>query len=101
MAELLERESDLAAVRGSLARWREQRAGGVVLIEGPPGIGKTALMAAALDGAATDGLQVLRARGSELEAVLTFGGVRQLFTRHLRSLDDEVHASVLSGPAGL
>jgi predicted ATPase len=40
--------------------------GQVVLIEGPAGIGKTRLLAAAREVAAERGLQALLARGSEM-----------------------------------
>jgi hypothetical protein len=50
---------------------------GPAIVEGPPGIGKTRLLAAA--GAAAEDLEVLRARASELERDFPFGVVRQLF----------------------
>ena len=55
---------------------RESR-GAVVLIEGPAGIGKSRLLAAARERAR--GMTVLTARCSELEREFSFGAVRQLF----------------------
>ena len=50
--------------------------GGGLLIEGPPGIGKTRLLGAAR--ALADDRRVLSARGSELERDFPFAVVRQL-----------------------
>ena len=50
-----------------------------MVVERPPGIGKTALLAAAHTAAARSGLRVLRSRGAELERDFAFGVVRQLF----------------------
>jgi DNA-binding CsgD family transcriptional regulator len=50
-----------------------------VIIEGEPGFGKTALLNAACNLAATAGHEVLRARGSMLEAEAPYGVVRQVF----------------------
>ena len=75
---LLERERELAAVEALL-----ERGGGVLVIEGGAGIGKTSLVEAACRRAEGRGREVLRARGSELEAGFAFGVVRQLFERRL------------------
>src|SRR3954465_10044343 len=72
---LLERDQDLAALAARIGALYGSREGGAVLIEGPPGIGKSALLAAAL-AKAPDAEQVLRARGSELEAGPAFRGLR-------------------------
>ena len=93
MDVLLEREGELAAVDELLER------GGAVLIEGRAGIGKTALLEAACRRAAGVGREVLRARGSELEAGFAFGVVRQLFERLLASVDDDDRQALLAGSA--
>src|SRR5215471_4353334 len=90
---LLEREGELAAVGGVLDR------GGVFVLEGGAGIGKTALLDAVCGRAAQAGWQVVRARGSELEAGFAFGVVRQLFERHLAMLDPGDRDELLAGPA--
>ena len=83
MERLLERERELAAVEELLER------GGAVLVEGGAGIGKTSLLEAACRRAAGLGHDVLRARGSELEAAFAFGVVLQLFERRLASARSE------------
>ena len=96
MANLLERERELAAVDQLL-----ERGGTVLVVEGGAGIGKTALLEAACDRAAGLGYEVLRARGSELEAGFAFGVVRQLFERRLASADENEREALLAGPAGV
>ena len=53
----------------------------MLVIEGRAGIGKTSLAEEACSRADELGHEVLRARGSELEAGFAFGVVRQLFER--------------------
>jgi DNA-binding CsgD family transcriptional regulator len=94
--ELLERDDELH-VLGTLV---EQAAGGdgrVGLIEGPPGIGKTRLVAAARRLAAEAGMRCLSARGSPIERAFPFGVMRQLFEPALAADAGEVFA----GPARL
>jgi AAA ATPase domain len=90
---LFEREGELAAVEGLL-----ERRGGVLVVEGGAGIGKTSLVEMACSRAAELGHQVVRARGSELEAGFAFGVVRQLFERRLAAGVGEREA-LLAGPA--
>ena len=90
---LLEREEELAAVEAVL------REGGVLLVEGGAGIGKTSLLAAAAERAAELGHEVVRARGSELEAGFAFGVVRQLFERRLALSSGDERRALLAGPA--
>src|SRR5579875_1565464 len=59
-------------------------AGGVVVVAGPPGIGKSALLLAAVERARALGLRVLSARGGALERAYPFGVVAQLFDGRLR-----------------
>ena len=93
MENLLERERELAVVDELLGR------GGLVLVEGRAGIGKTALLKAACRRAAV-GRAVLRARGSELEAGFAFGVVRQLFERLLAGVEESERDALLAGSAG-
>ena len=76
--QLLERSEELARIESALAEARSGR-GTFVVVEGPAGIGKTALLAAARAAAAEGGMRVLRSRGTELERDFAFGVVRQLF----------------------
>ena len=67
------------AARLAAARRRPTGEGRAVLIEGPPGIGKTRLLAEFRRRATADGALVLNARAGELEREFPFGVVRQLF----------------------
>jgi AAA ATPase domain len=91
---LLERDGELAAVDELI---EAVPAGGqLVAIEGPPGIGKTALMIETKRLGQAAGLQVLGARGSELERSFSYGVVRQPFEPFLASVGVEECADVLS-----
>ena len=93
MGWLRERERELAAIEVLLRR------GGVVLVEGRAGIGKTSLVEAACSRADALGQEVLRAWGSELEAGFAFGVVRQLFERRLAGAVAGEREALLAGPA--
>ncbi|HET7046529.1 MAG TPA: AAA family ATPase, partial [Gaiellaceae bacterium] len=77
-APLLERERELAAFDDVLGR-----VGGsgprFVLVEGPPGIGKSRLIDELSERAVRAGFGVLTARAAHLEQEFAFGVVRQLF----------------------
>jgi DNA-binding CsgD family transcriptional regulator len=90
---LLERESELAAMEVLLGR------GGVLVVEGGAGIGKTSLVEVACRRAGELGQEVLRARGSELEADFAFGVVRQLFERRLAGAEVDDRAALFAGHA--
>jgi predicted ATPase len=94
VGRLRERERDLAAVEELL-----EHRGGVLLIEGGAGIGKTSLVEAACSRADELGHELVRARGSELESGFAFGLVRQLFERRLASAGEGERAALLAGPA--
>jgi DNA-binding CsgD family transcriptional regulator/tetratricopeptide (TPR) repeat protein len=96
---LLERDVELAAVKGLIAD--AAVSGRLLAIEGPPGIGKTALMSEAKALAQESGLEVLAARGSELERSFSYGVVRQLFEPLLASLRADERADLLEGVAAL
>jgi DNA-binding CsgD family transcriptional regulator len=95
VGRLRERERELAAVEVLL-----ERRGGMLLLEGRAGIGKTSLVEAACSRADELGLEVVRARGSELEAGFAFGVVRQLFERRLAGAGEGEREALLAGPAG-
>lgn len=95
-ARLFERERELGVLDGAIAGVLAGSAG-LVLVEGPAGIGKSRLLAEARRRAADRPLLVLSARGSELERDFPFGVVRQLFEPRLA--DPTVRARVLSGAA--
>jgi hypothetical protein len=94
---LLERDKDLERIRRCLQRAREGH-GGMVVLEGPAGMGKTALLAAGRSLAEARGFAVLRSRGAELEREFGFGVVRQLLEPTLARASDQQRAALLSGP---
>jgi DNA-binding CsgD family transcriptional regulator len=94
---LLEREAELAAVDGLVG----VASGRLLVIEGPPGIGKTALLAEAKALARDADLPVLSARGSELERSFSYGVVRQLFEPFLASLPPPERDELFTGAASL
>lgn len=96
---LLERESELATVAELIASLSE--GGRLLVIEGPPGIGKTTLIAETRTLAQEAGLGVLGARGSELERSFSYGVVRQLFEPLLASVSPEDRSEILAGAAAL
>ncbi|HEX8102649.1 MAG TPA: AAA family ATPase [Solirubrobacteraceae bacterium] len=73
--------------------------GGIAIADGPAGIGKTALLAAAREAAAAQELTVLAATASPLDRDFPFGLVHQLFDPVLAAADEERRASLLSGAA--
>src|SRR5262245_54806788 len=97
---LLERTGELARIESVLDQARVGR-GGLVVVEGPAGIGKTALLAAARAAAQTAGMRVLRSRGAQLEREFAFGIARQLFEPSLAEASETERADLLQGPAGL
>jgi DNA-binding CsgD family transcriptional regulator len=74
---LLEREADLAALDRALSD-ADAGDGHVLLVQGPPGIGKSSLLGELRRRARARGLTVLTARGGEVEQGVGFGIVRQL-----------------------
>lgn len=75
--------------------------GRVVAIEGPAGIGKSSLVAAAGAAAREQGIRVLSARGSELERDIPFGVARQWFEPVLATAGTEQREVLFDGAAGL
>jgi len=97
---LLERDRELAALTHGLAGARSGR-GAVLLIEGPPGIGKSRLLAAAGQQAEEEGMTVLRTRGIELEREVPSGVSTQLFVALLGAAGAHEREHLLAGHAGL
>jgi DNA-binding CsgD family transcriptional regulator len=77
---LIGRERELAVLAACLEDVRAGRAG-VVLVEGPAGIGKTALVERFLDEA--EGVTVIRGSGEQAEGAIAYGLADQL----LRAMD--------------
>ena len=99
LAPLVERELELETVERLLADARTG-SGGAVVFEGPAGIGKSSLLAAARTAAGAE-MRVLSARGSELEGDLPFGVVRQLLEPIVVASEAEDREVLLAGAAAL
>jgi DNA-binding CsgD family transcriptional regulator len=97
---LLERDAEISALGQILDLTRAGR-GQVVVIEGAPGIGKSALVQVARHLGAEHGFMTLSARGMPLESELPFGVVRQLFERMLARMPASRRAGLLEGAARL
>ena len=74
---LLERGAELAGLDGLLAT-ACGGSGALVVIEGPPGIGKSALVRACAQHAAALGMQSLQARGDDVSMESSFAAMREL-----------------------
>jgi len=77
-ASLVERDREVALLDTLLSEAAEGE-GRAVLVEGPPGIGKSRLLTEFRRRAAAEEALVLHARAGELEREFPFGVVRQLF----------------------
>ena len=97
---LLERNGELARIESALNEARSG-SGTFVVVEGPAGIGKTSLLAAARTVAAESGMRVLRSRATEVEREFPFGIVRQLFEPTLIEASESERAELLEGAAGV
>jgi DNA-binding CsgD family transcriptional regulator/tetratricopeptide (TPR) repeat protein len=96
---LLERDAELAAVTTLIDLATDR--GSVLVIEGPPGLGKTSLITETKARARGAGMQMFSARGAELEQSFSYGVVRQLFEPFLRRLRANERAELLAGAATL
>jgi hypothetical protein len=97
---LLERGGELARI-GQAVEALQSGTGGVLVIQGTAGIGKSSLLRVLCEHATEVGAQTCSARTSELECDFGFGVVRQLLeTRMVRAAESE-RTGLLSGTAGL
>ena len=99
-ALLLERRSELERIEAWLHSVRDG-VGAPLVVEGPAGIGKTALVAAAREGARAAGLRVLTAGGSELERDFPYGILRQLLEPYLAAIPADEREELMAGAAAL
>ncbi|PRC47321.1 hypothetical protein C6A85_85550, partial [Mycobacterium sp. ITM-2017-0098] len=105
MAELFGRRIELERIARFLAR--AQHTGDTRLVRGEPGVGKSALLAAAAEQAHAAGMHVLRASGSEFEADVTYAGLNQLLlplrdelSRLPPGMQDALSVALGFGPGG-
>jgi DNA-binding CsgD family transcriptional regulator len=98
-SELVGRGQDLAVIRAFVYELSVQ--GGALLLSGEPGVGKSALLDAAGEIAATAGIRVLRAAGTEYENV-SFSGLNQLLLPLRADLNrlDGLQRDALNGALG-
>jgi DNA-binding CsgD family transcriptional regulator len=99
-APLLERERELARIEEGIAE-TAAGASSVLLIEGPPGVGKTRLVAEAHARIEAAGIELFTARATELERGLGFGVVRQLFELALAQTGEAEREDLFAGAAEL
>jgi DNA-binding CsgD family transcriptional regulator/tetratricopeptide (TPR) repeat protein len=95
---LFGRERESARIDEVLDAAREGRSGALV-VRGEAGIGKTALLNAAVEHA--DGLRVLRARGVESEVDVAFSGLHELLRPALSSVEAIPEAQAVALRAAL
>ena len=97
---LYERDAELAALSRALRAARDGT-GGLVVVEGPAGIGKSRLLAEARDIAGGQGHVVRTARGIDLEQNAPFGVATGLFATSVAAATDSERDRLLSGHASL
>jgi len=95
---LLEREEAKLLISSAI-RGEDRDSSPLVLIEGPPGIGKTSLVDYARDEADRCGFKSLAARCGEFEHQFPFGVVRQLFEPVLFSASEKDREALFAGAA--
>ena len=99
-AGLVERDAELGVIDRALTG-AVAGEGWLVLLEGPAGIGKTALLDVARLLAGGAGVAVAGARGAELERGFPYGVVRQLLEPTVRAADAAGPDRLLAGAAAL
>ena len=97
--ETLERDDEITRI-GEALDAAAGGAGRLVVIEGPPGIGKTRLVEDARALAKEKGFGRLVATGDEPERTLPWGVIRQLVERSILRYHGETRRRILEGPAG-
>jgi DNA-binding CsgD family transcriptional regulator len=98
--ELFERDGELRVLGRSIERGLRSD-GTLLLIEGPAGIGKSALLERGQRLAQRTGVRVLSARGGVLEHEFAYGVVRQLFEPALRDMSGRRRRELSEGAAAL
>lgn len=97
---LVDRQHELAVLVASLDDAAEH-AGRALVLQGPAGIGKSRLLAAAASIASERGMRVLRARANQAEREFSFGLILQLLEATVTGLSPDQEIAVYRGSAGL
>ncbi|MGZ4203658.1 MAG: ATP-binding protein, partial [Thermoleophilaceae bacterium] len=99
-AALVERDGEYEAIDRALTR-AVLGHGPLVLLYGQAGVGRSALLRAAIRDAQQRGFAVLRAAGSDMERGYGFGVLRQLLEAHIAELTKAQRRSLLgyAGPS--
>lgn len=97
---ILERDAELRRIAELLEQVASAGRGAALVVEGPPGIGKTRLLDAVREVAVERELGVLASRGAELERGFAFGLVR-LLDPPLMAADAAERSELLGGAAAL
>src|SRR5829696_784925 len=97
---LLERDAELEAIEQAIAAATAGR-GGVLVLEGQAGLGKSRLMGVVTGQAHISRMVRLRARPGRFERDFPFGVVRQLFGPVLAGISAKAREELLSGAAAL
>lgn len=95
---LVERQRELTELDGALAA-AHRGAGGVVVVEGGPGSGKSSLLRVAEAKARAAGMGVLAARAAEFEGDFSFGVATRLLGPAVSRLAPDARLRSLSGRA--
>lgn len=95
---LVERDREIAQIASAVDQARAGD-GRILVIEAPPGVGKTSLLQELRSSASKANLQLLSARGGQLETGFAYGVVRQLFEPALMRMRRDNQALELDGPS--
>lgn len=95
---LLERDPQVESIEALLESTRAG-AGGLLIVEGWPGVGKSALLDVGKQRARERGMTVLSGQGAELERDFPFGLAMQLFEGWLARAEPTERAAALAGSA--
>ncbi|MFH9402657.1 AAA family ATPase [Streptomyces sp. NPDC017638] len=100
-AQLIGRAQDLEFIRSFFADAAVQ--GAALLLTGEAGVGKTAVLDAVAADAAAQGVRVMRARGVQFEANISYAGLNQLLIPLFEDFDilDTVHRDALRVAVGI
>ncbi len=98
---LLSRDTEVKVIGARVDAASSGTEGSLIVIEGPPGIGKTSLLDVAEQRARVAGLEVLRARADESEVEIGFGIVRQLLEGVVSEASPSQRRAIFAGSARL